>query len=125
MDTCEAIELKADAPLNVEVIRQTTWALGFQQIDDDGVAIDLTSATAKMTIRNAAGDIVLELDETDGITLGTTNGFIDFEVTPEQTAAWAVQRHTYNLDVTLGTETFSVARGTIRVIDNANIPDPD
>lgn len=121
----ETIELKADAPLNVEVIRQTTWALGFQCLDPiTGVPINLTGATAQMTIRDAAGNIVLELDENDGITLGTTTGFVDFEVTPAQTAALAVQRHSYNLDVTIGTKTESVARGTIKVIDNNNIPDP-
>lgn len=123
--SCEAetIELKADAPLNLEVIRQTTCSLGFQCLDDDGVAINLTGATSKMTIRNAAGEVVLQLDETDGITLGGANGFVDFEITPAQTAALALQRHTYNLDVTIATEIDSVARGNIKVLDNTNIPD--
>jgi hypothetical protein len=109
----------------VSVIRQTTWALGFQLVDPiTGVPIDLTGATARMTIRNAAGEIVLELDETNGITVGTNTGFVDFEVTPAQTAALALQRHTYNLDATVGSRTYAVARGNIKVLDNTNIPDP-
>lgn len=120
----ETIELRPEGiALNVELIRQTTLKLSLQWLDGDGVAIDNTTATAAMTIRDASGEIVLTLDETDGITLGGTNGFVDVEITPAQSAAFALQRHTYNLDINTGSETRPLAYGKITVRDNANIPD--
>jgi hypothetical protein len=118
----ETLELKPEGiSLNVELIRQTTWKAGFQWLDGDGVAIDITGATATLTIRDAAGAEILTLDETDGITLGGLNGFVDVEITSAQTAAFPLQRLSYNLDINTGSETRPLAYGKITVRDNANI----
>lgn len=122
----ETLELKPEGiSLNVEMIRQTTFAVSLQWLDGDGVANDVSSSTAKMTIKDAAGNIILTLTDGDGITLGGVNGFVDVEITPEQTAAFPLQRLSFNLDISTGSETRPLAYGKITVRDNTNIPAGD
>ena len=123
MSTCvEEINIKEEAAvINQELIQGATYNLSLQMLGSDSVATDLTGATAKLTIKTAADVVVLVLTDTSGITLGTTNGFVDVEYTATQTALFPLLRLTYNLDVTLGTEVTPVARGNYKVIKNTNI----
>jgi hypothetical protein len=118
----ETLELKPEGiSLNVELIRGTTLKVQLQWLDGDGVAIDNTGMGSTLTIRDASGNVILTLDETDGIALGGTNGFVDVEITPAQSAAFPLQRLSYNHDINTGSETRPLAYGKITVRDNTNI----
>lgn len=111
--------------INPKIIRGTTWEQGLQMLSADGVAVDLTGSTAKLTIRNAAGESLLVLTDGDGITLGGATGNVDILLTAEQTAALPLQKLSYNLDITEPDTitTQPVARGTMQMINNTNLPD--
>ena len=123
MSICtEALTLKPEGVvINPEIIQQTTWALSLQWLDSDNVANDLTSATAKLSIKDISGAQLIVLTETAGITLGGLTGNIDVLLTSTQTATLPLQRLRFNLDINTGTEIKPIARGEITVRKNANI----
>jgi hypothetical protein len=76
--------------------RRITWRDG----NDDPV--DLTDWTAVLKARRAAADSTpfLDLDETDGITLGDVAGTIEIELDAETTSALTWRRAVYDLKLT-------------------------
>jgi hypothetical protein len=109
--------------MNIKLTRQTTAKFS-GIIDENYVPIDLTGATAKLTVRDGDGEELLVLTEADDITLGGVAGTFEVEFTDENTVDLPTQYLTFNFDITLASgEIIAVYWGTIEALANTNIPD--
>lgn len=69
--------------------------------DDSGNAIDLTGYSAVLTARRTRnGKLIVQLEDGDGITLGSDTGMIDLYVSALDTAAWTATDGQYALALT-------------------------
>jgi len=84
--------------------------------DQNEVAVDLTGATATMTIKTDrdASTNILQLTSGSGITLGGSAGTIAIVMTSTQTALFSFTEAIYDVQVTLST-------GDLRTILEGNI----
>lgn len=74
--------------INIEIEEKTDYVLPITYRDDTtNLPIDLTNHTAILQVRNAfgGGSVLLDLNETSGLTLGGITGNIDINFTPSQT----------------------------------------
>jgi hypothetical protein len=83
-----------------------TRSFAVQLLDNNEVAIDLTSYTAAMKIKDSyGGNTVLSLTSSSGITISTATGMITVLITAAQTAALGIQEGVYDLKVVSATST--------------------
>ncbi len=109
-----------------------TFLHRFLVTDEAGTPIDWTApaSTAKMQIRTEpAGDIVVELAQSAGITL-TAAGEIDLRIeateiwTADATTLARVARYVHDLLVKQGGDTFRIADGVVEVRPGVTTPPP-
>lgn len=88
---------------DLSIYKGMTLDLTFTWKDSAGVAVDLTSYTARMQIRNKPGgsDLHETLTNGAGITLGGAAGTIRIQRTAAQTTAYTFARGVYDLELTL------------------------
>ena len=92
--------------------------LSLTYLEDDGVTpISLVGATASFIVKDKQGGTTLAtLTSGSGITLGGSAGTIVVSRTPEQTAAWKIDKGTYELTVTTGSGTaVTLLQGTVEL----------
>lgn len=83
----------------------------------DGVAVDLTTYSARMQLRHSANDAtaVSEFSTANGKIVLTALGGITVHFDAVATAAVAAATYVYDLDVTLGTDTRTIIAGTVTI----------
>ena len=111
---------------NFEIKRGDTWVdPTIQWQDTDGDPIDLSSYTARLTVKDeldgdntyveltsGAGEIVLN---------GAGTGYITFLVSAATTAAWTWEEGEYDLELTLGSVVTTILRGRIRLVGDITV----
>lgn len=83
----------------------------------DGLAVDLTSYSARMQLRYSASDAtaVTEFSTVNGKVVLTALGGITVHFDAATTAALVAATYVYDLDVTTGTDTRTLIAGTITI----------
>lgn len=92
-----------------------TWFLDDAMTTEQALA---TGWTAALQIRDADGEVVVELSETDGITLGAiTDGSIECRIEKSDTLALAptTRPHVYDLLLDDGTDATRLVQGAVTV----------
>jgi len=85
---------------NFEVDQNATFSFVLEYKDNDGNAIDLTGASAKMQVRDTAGGTKLAVTLTSpsgGITIDPTNGKLTVKLTPTQTTKLFYPKSSYDI----------------------------
>jgi hypothetical protein len=106
----------APATRDITIYQGSTWSLHIDWTQPDGTPMPLSGATAKMTIRHAAGvgSALVELTETDGITLA--DGSVDVVITGQKTAALSATSAVYDLFVILANgDPHALLRGKVTI----------
>lgn len=83
----------------------------------DGIPINLTSATAKMQVRNKiGGTIIVELSTTNNrIILGGVLGTIELFIDKVDTVSLPVGSYVYDLLITMGSEVEKLIEGKFHI----------
>ena len=92
--------------------------LSLTYLEDDGVtAISLVGSTAAFIVKDKqGGSTIATLTSGAGITLGGSAGTIVVKRTPEQTAAWKIDKGTYELTVTSSAgDAITLLEGTVEL----------
>lgn len=98
------------------IYQGASWSAYLVCKDANGTAKNITGYTAVMQIRKKrGGDLLIELDEVDGIDITGASGQIAFSLTAAQTAGLKVKTAEYDLFVTGGGETTCLLEGTITI----------
>jgi hypothetical protein len=87
---------------NFEVDQNATFSFILEYKDDDGNAIDLTGASAKMQVRDTKGGAKLAVTLTSpsgGIVIDQLNGKLTIKMTPTQTNKLFYPKSSYDLMV--------------------------
>jgi hypothetical protein len=87
---------------NFEVDQNATFSFVLEYKDDDGNAIDLTGASAKMQVRDTKGGAKLAVTLTSpsgGIVIDQLNGKLTIKMTPTQTNKLFYPKSSYDLMV--------------------------
>jgi hypothetical protein len=85
---------------NFEVDQNATFSFILQYKDDDGNAIDLTGASAKMQIRDSKSSTKLAVTLTSpsgGITIDGPTGTVSVKMTPTQTNKLFYPKSSYDI----------------------------
>jgi len=85
---------------NFEVDQNATFSFVVEYKDNNGNAIDLTGASAKMQVRDTAGGTKLAVTLTSpsgGITIDPTNGKLTVKLTPTQTTKLFYPKSSYDI----------------------------
>jgi len=85
---------------NFEVDQNATFSFVLEYKDNNGNAIDLTGASAKMQVRDTAGGTKLAVTLTSpsgGITIDPTNGKLTVKLTPTQTTKLFYPKSSYDI----------------------------
>lgn len=94
------------ARYNLKIIQGATLDKTFTWKDSAGSPISLTGYTAKLQIRSKHGDanVLLELTQADGITLGGAAGTVRIQRSAAQTTVLgnSFKRAVYDLELTSG-----------------------
>lgn len=123
--------LERGIKLDIEVMRGVTRSIDLKWVGLDGVAVDLTGYTARLTIRTNGRESVLAITETfaegeSGIYLnyddgsGAEPGAIFVVLEAPDTVDFPVVDMAYTLDVTDSGKPTPVAYGSVFVLDNQN-----
>ncbi len=83
--------------------------------DSDGSPYDITSYTAKMEIRKNKADAAI-IDEVT-VSVGTTDGRFDLDMTSVETRALAFDKAYYDLEVSPGGGDLNTAADVIRILE--------
>jgi len=87
---------------NFEVDQNATFSFVIEYKDDNGNAIDLTGASAKMQVRDTKGGAKLAVTLTSpsgGIVIDQTHGKLTIKMTPTQTNKLFYPKSSYDLMV--------------------------
>ena len=87
---------------NFEVDQNATFSFVLEYKDNDGNAIDLTGASAKMQVRDTKGGAKLAVTLTSpsgGIVIDPVNGKLTIKMTPTQTNKLFYPKSSYDLMV--------------------------
>jgi hypothetical protein len=87
---------------NFEVDQNATFSFVIEYKDDNGDAIDLTGASAKMQVRDTKGGAKLAVTLTSpsgGIVIDPVNGKLTIKMTPTQTNKLFYPKSSYDLMV--------------------------
>jgi hypothetical protein len=87
---------------NFEVDQNATFSFILEYKDNDGNAIDLTGASAKMQVRDTKGGAKLAVTLTSpsgGIVINPVNGKLTIKMTPTQTNKLFYPKSSYDLMV--------------------------
>jgi hypothetical protein len=87
---------------NFEVDQNATFSFVLEYKDDNGNAIDLTGASAKMQVRDTKGGAKLAVTLTSpsgGIVIDPVNGKLTIKMTPTQTNKLFYPKSSYDLMV--------------------------
>jgi len=87
---------------NFEVDQNATFSFVVEYKDEDGNAIDLSGASAKMQVRDTKGGTKLAVTLTSpsgGITIDGPNGKLTVKMTPTQTSKIFYPKSSYDLMV--------------------------
>ena len=99
----------------LRLTRGDTGHFRFTVTDADGAVVNLTGATATLTVKKYEDDVtaILTKTEADGLTLVApqTGGLIDLEVEPADTATLAPGYYRYDLEVQPGEYVYTVDSG--------------
>ncbi len=99
---------------SVKVFRGDTWKRAWIIKDDGGNPVDLSGVTARLHVRDAAGNKVAEASTTDGrMTITAAQGRIDMTI---PAAAMAISPGVYRFDTEITT-----AGGEVRTIEQATL----
>lgn len=104
----------------IEIDKGAVWEHAFTWKDENGTPINLTGFTAKFQVRRskASDDNIIELDESDGIDLGTTNGLIEVTISAARTNTIPFSSGYYVLEITAGSgNTYRLVNGKVIVND--------
>jgi hypothetical protein len=104
--------------LNLTFSQGATWKLALAYNNSDGDPIDLTNYSARMQARPAytSDDVVLNLANGSGITLGGTAGTINLLVAATATAAIGAAQYVYDMELVSGSgEVTRLIEGTLVV----------
>ena len=121
----------AAATYDITIEQGATWTLsmiyrGPNNTDGSpGTAIDVTGCTAALQVRaSAGGTVLLSCDETDGITVGNTNGHIDIVATEVKTMALTGKKGKYDLYITFpgGAPTRKLLVGNVTIVPTITNP---
>lgn len=82
--------------------RGDTLDLEFQWLDGDGVPVDLTGCTARLQMRNRAGNEVLECacGSSDGLEIVTAEGKVRWREEASSTSSFSPGTYYFDLEVT-------------------------
>ena len=82
--------------------RGDTLDLEFQWLDGDGLPVDLTGCTARLQMRNRAGNEVLECTcgSSDGLEIVTAEGKVRWREEASSTASFSPGTYYFDLEVT-------------------------
>lgn len=121
-------KLDLDVEQGATFRRQLLWR---QPSPDGGTTLgapyDLTGAVAHMQVRGKAGldPVLIELSDTDGLTLGGTAGTIDIVISSARTASLTVKKAVYDLYVIFdgGTgDAVRIVEGAVNVDQSVTLP---
>jgi hypothetical protein len=107
---------------DIEVVQGKTWEAKFRYLTRCSSgrkpsAIDLSSYTARMVVRECAEDSASLLDlttENGGITL-SASGLIEIEATPTQTSNLTAGDGVYEIELYTGSDVIGFATGKVKV----------
>ncbi len=88
---------------NFEVDQNATFSFIVEYKDNNGVAINLTGASAKMQVRDTKGGSKLAFSLTSpsgGIVIDPTNGKLTIKITPTQTNKMFYPKSSYDIMIT-------------------------
>ena len=76
------------------------WAITFTYLDSDGAAIDVTSFSARLKIKESIGGTLIDSLVSGGeITVGTTDGTFTIGVAASVTSAYDFEWGVYDLEI--------------------------
>ena len=107
---------------DIEVVQGNTWEAKFRYLTRCSSgrkpsAIDLSSYTARMVVRECAEDSASLLDlttENGGIAL-SASGLIEIEATPTQTSNLTAGDGVYEIELYTGSDVIGFATGKVKV----------
>jgi hypothetical protein len=89
------------AQKNFKVDQNATFSFEVEYLDENDVAIQLQNYTAKMQVRNVAGDkLAFTLTHADGLTINPTQGKINVSISPDRTNKMFYPKSSYDLVIT-------------------------
>ena len=97
---------------DIEIVQGKTWEAKFRYLSlcsagRKPVAVNLTTYTARMVVRECAEDSAYLLNlttENGGITLGGATGTIDIDATPTQTSNLTAGDGVYEIELYVGSD---------------------
>lgn len=115
--------LTSTETLALEIQQGSVLEFDLELTEDDGSAYDLTSATARMQVRRTynSDTALLDITDSDDITLGGTTGVLTVSVGATDTAALTPGRAVYDIEVLPG----DVEDDAIRVLSGNAIISPE
>jgi len=109
---------------NIKIRKNATLELSVTYTDSAGVAVDLSSATAKLQIRNTKGGDKLYYTATDAddITITGASGLIVLTIPTDTTSTFGFSKGAYDLVVTFPNDTATVIlEGKVTVDDGVTV----
>ncbi len=107
------------APYDLKIRQGATFHRRLTWRDEDGNLRDLTGCEASLMVRRTAidADALLELTDTDGLTLGDDEGTIDIEISAADTEDLDWRRGVYDLRLTFPDDTVVIlVEGSVKVV---------
>jgi hypothetical protein len=90
----------------------------FLWLDPDGNPVDLSTATAALTVRNtpdASGDELLTITQSSGITLGGAEGTVAWAFSATETNDLPMGQLFYTLRIVISPKAYMFASGAVQV----------
>jgi hypothetical protein len=115
---------------NITFYRGVSFSKVFTPLANDGSAVDLSTAKARMMIKENQDDEAAVIDlctSTSGLEIDAEDDTITAEITSAQSAAFTIEEGFYDLLIEIDGETFISHCGKVRIyksVTEVPIPDP-
>jgi hypothetical protein len=115
------IELTQFEPVKLNFVQNDQWSLIVQQLQPDKTPVDLTGATAVMTVRTKSGTVVLTASTENGrITITPAEGRIEVAI-PRTATNISVDIYDWMLRLKLPSDNWqTIAGGELKVLTDVN-----
>lgn len=101
------------------LVRGDTWRRAWLLRDAAGQAVDLSSASARLQVRGAAGALVVECSTANGrLVVHGPEGRIDVALAWPDAEALTPGRYVYDLEITRADERTTIDRALLLVVED-------
>lgn len=107
---------------NITIYKGTTFRKTITWMQSNNQPVDLTSCSAKMQVKDATGEVIVELTSSlgGGITLGGVAGTIELVITNIVTATMTSGKYDLNITLSNG-DVIKLLKGTFSLLDGITI----